>query len=993
MAGAHRQALLMRSSFHTGAWKNWDAHEWGRALLHHYFMGDDARPVSRLAISPEELARAAGAPESDASAVRDAFLQSVRCAPTSFRRRLSSASLTAWNRRAEPPFLAHLLFTCFAAASLDANTADEGVFRERIRQLLGHEEGTTYSLSDLSRLWEAFAAWLQKRHDAGELYRPLILPERGRLNLIGYSVRLAFPGREDRLRLLNTLAASGIAANPTVPEAFQAITRARARFSAAFLRVFDQARAAVAKGRDVPELHALWSAILEVLPLAARAARRKERVRYQVIAQEDDLAHVQPFVVAAGALPGNSAGIDLSLLDEPFEDFTHFLVTGERTDLIARLLLMGGLDDKVADFRASPIPRAVREGVLLFRQVDSSTWDLAVTRPSEGKARALVRSYLIESFIRLVPPAKRQSRDTRFEGWRETVAFDAAELAEPNKSLSPDLTSVRCLQRVEVGLQLHLMDGIRVEDGYLGFSGLRPEVHCTEVTHVQLIRRAGEAEDSRVTEVATLAQVIDRPGVFGWVPDDNDLDGAHLLVGSQRDRVLARRRVNFHSRVLSFDYKMPTDPTRWFVEGCSSDVVPAGEASNRFVASDVSRPAPLPAAEALHDEAARVFTKCSIDDSTRHDHLVEALAAIASGKKGIPEAELIEIVTKIVGYAGPTIWEIIRGWQEAGYLDCLSKRQWHGRVYFARHPTLVLVPDPDAQSIRCQLYGLAPYRLRCAARNAFGRALATALPSLSMSPSVPAPEAWRFESLEHASAAIADLGELETIGVCEPQELVGDFDAVVCDDLALPPGYELQRVWDWEAGRFRRSDRARHADEVRIEYHTRSNGPDRYVVDVNGRRRTTLSRSWALLDGFRRAGRIAFAPLGSTAIVRIGGDGPQLPLPLARTIGLRSGIVGGPAETGALGQYYAYAAESPSVRRWLLAWVVGQRADEELTRRFAWLRAVASERMPEAHPLPNDIRQRLRNLASVPDAVFVADCRFPRHFVHHLRRAVMLAEA
>ena len=181
-------------------WKNWDAAAWGQALLRHYFAGHDARPVSRLAISPEELAKAADASDSEAAAVREAFLAAVRCSPWAFRRHLSSASLEsrAWNRREPPPFLAYLFFTCFAAASLDADTAEEGVFRERLRQLLGHDEGTSYALGDLSMLWEAFAAWLQRRHDAGEAYRTLGLPDRGRMTLIGYSVRLAFPRREDR---------------------------------------------------------------------------------------------------------------------------------------------------------------------------------------------------------------------------------------------------------------------------------------------------------------------------------------------------------------------------------------------------------------------------------------------------------------------------------------------------------------------------------------------------------------------------------------------------------------------------------------------------------------------------------------------------------------------------------------------------------------------------------------------------------------------------
>lgn len=979
-----------------GIWRDWDAAAWGRALLRHYFVGHDARPVSRLAISPEELAKAAGAPDGEAAAARGAFVRAVRCSAAVFRRHLSIASLEprAWNRREPPPFLAYLFFTCFAAASLDADTADEGVFRERVRQLLGHDEGTSYALADLSRLWEAFAAWLQSRHDAGEPYRILSLPHRGRMTLIGYSVRLAFPRREDRLRLRDVLAALGAGPSPTVPEAFQAIARARDRFSSDFRHVFDRARAALASGRDVPELQALWSAILEAAALAARPDGRGARVRYQLLAQEDELGRIDPFVVTAGVPPGVRHGARFSRLDEPFDDFDHVLcATDGSTGLIAKLLLMDALEDKVPGLGASPIPRAVREGVLLFRQVDSATWELAVTRPSEGRVRALVRTRLSDAFLRLVSGPRHQARETRFDGWREITAFDITELAEPRGSAAPELVSVRCLQRVEIGPQLHLVGGIRVDGGYLGLRGLLPEVHCAEAEHAALFRRSEESGELRSAHVATLEPVGERPGVFGWPPGHGDLEGAYVFAGTREGRVVAPREVLFHSRGLSHDYECPTDPARWLVEVCTSDVAPAGQASEVFLTSEIGRATPLPSSDALSAEGVRALTNRSVDDDAQHDRLVETLAAISVARKGIPEAELIEILGEIVRHAtGFAVWGIIRGWVEAGYLDCLTKRQWRGRVYFARRPRLVLIPDADMRAIRGVLHGLAPYRLRTAVRDAFARAGATPLPASSLSRSVPAPQAWRFESLEHTNAATAEFSEIDRVSVREPEGLVGDFDAVVSDEAPLPPGYECQRVWDWAAGGFRRPTGSSAAGEIRIEFHTRTNGPDRYVVAEGGRRRATLSRSWALLDGFRRAGRKAFSPLGSVAIVRSGDDGPQVPLPLARLIGLRAGIVGGPSETAALGRHYAYATEGPSVRRWLLAWLSGVEADGVVARRFAWLCAATSARSADTVLLPADLRQRLRDLHSVPDAHSIADRRIPRHLLAHVRRAVELAE-
>ncbi|BAH40612.1 MAG TPA: hypothetical protein DGD08_04025 [Gemmatimonas aurantiaca] len=980
-----------------GVWKDWDAAAWGQALLRHYFVGHDARPVSRLSISPEELAKAAGASDGEAAPARDAFLTAVRCSAAAFRRHLSIASLErhAWNRHGPPPFLAYLFFTCFAAASLDADTADEGVFRERLRQLLGHHEGTSYALGDLSRLWEAFAAWLEGRHDAGEPYRTLSLPDRGRATLIGYSVRLAFPRREDRLKLRALLAASSAGPAPTVPEAFQAIARARDRFSTDFRHVFDRARAALASGRDVPELQALWSAILEAAALADRRDSGDVRIRYRLLAQEDELGRLEPFVVTAGVPSGTRHSAQFSPLDEPFDQFDHLVcATDGSTGLIANLLLMDALADKVPGLGASPISRAVRDGVLLFRQVDSATWELAVTRPTEGKVRALVQSRLSDAFMRLVSGPQRHPREARFESWCEVAAFDVTELAEARESTAPELASVRCLQRIEIGPQLQLVGGVRVDGGYLGLSGLLPEVYCAEAEHASMFRLSEESGKRRSTHIATLEPVGERPGVFGWSPGHGDLEGPYVFAGTRDGRVVAPREVLFHSRGLSHDYEYPTDPARWLVEDCSTDVAPAGLASEIFLATGIGSPTRLPAVDALALESVHVLRNRSVDDNNEHDRLVEALAAILMARKGIAESELIEILGKIVRQAtGFAVWGIIRGWVEAGYLDCLTRRQWRGRVYFARRPQLVLIPDADLGSIRVVLHGLAPYRLRSAAREAFSRAGATPLSASSLSPYVPAPQAWRFTSVEHVNASIAEYRELGTVGMREPEELVGDFDSAVSDEAPLPPGYECQRVWDWAAGGFRRAHGSAAPDEVRIECHTRSNGPDRYTIVAGCRRRTTLSRSWALLDGFRLAGRRAFTPVGSVAIVRSGDDGPQVPLPIARVIGLRAGIVGGPAETATLGQHYANATDGPSARRWLLAWLSGSRADEQVARRFAWLRAATDARGLDTVPIPADLRRRLRGLHALPDALSIAERRIPRHLLAHVRRAVALTES
>jgi hypothetical protein len=966
-------------------------------LFTHYFFGHDARPVSRLAISPEELAKVVGAPDTDAAAARDAFLQVVRCSPSVFRRHLSSASLehAAWNRREPPPFLVYLFFTCFAAASLDADTANVGVFRERLRQLLRHEAGTSYPLGDLSELWEAFAAWLLTRHNEGEPYRTLSLPDRGWMTLIGYSVRLAFPRREDRLRLRDVLAAAGAGTAPTVPEAFQAIDRARSRFSADFRHVFDRARDALERGRDVPELQALWSAVVEAAALAGPPSRQAARLRFQLLAQEDELGYIDPFVVAVGVPPSTPRGLQFTRLDEPFEAFDHFLCAADGSpSSIVRLLLTGALDDMVSGLAGGHVQRAVREGVLLFQRVDSATWQLAVTRPSEGRVRMLIRTRLRAEVLRLLSGSGRRERRSRFDGWDEISEFDITELAEVHGTNTTALKAVRCLQRIEIGPQVHLVGGIRIDGGYLGIPGLLPEMHCAEAEQAALFQLTEGPGEPRSEHVTTLEPDEQRRGSFRWPRAQGALEGAYLLAGVKAGRVVAPREIVFHSRGLSHDYACPTDPARWLVEACISDVTPAGPTSDGFLETAIGVATPVMTTDADSVDGVRVLTNRSIDDESSHDLLVEALAAISVARRGIAESELIEILTKLVPETnGSSVWAIMRGWLEAGYLDCLTRRQWRGRVYFARRPQFVLMQDRDRRAARVVLHGLPPYRLRSVVRASFLRDGATLLPAASLSQFVPAPLSWRFESLEHASAAMSDLAELDVSSVREPTELAGNFDGTVSDTSPLPPGYERQRVWDWAVGGFRRPGAVSSTDDVRIEYFTRTNGPDRYVVAKSARRLVTLSRSWALLDAFRYAGKCAFLPVGSLTIVRQGDDGPHVPLPIARAIGLRAGIAAGPTGATQLGHHYAYATERSSEQRWLLGWLSGAKVDENVVRRFAWLRSAVATRHVDGVTLPPDLRRRLRELHSISDALALVDRRVPRHLLPHVRRAVDLAEA
>src|SRR5579872_171221 len=645
-------------------WKEWGALAWGNALFQHYFIGTDSKPVSRLAIGPEELARAASATDDDAPDARDSFLAAIRCPAARFREHLSAASLepSVWNRREPPPFLPYLFFTCFAAASLDPDTADIGQFRQRVRQLLRHAPGTTYAFRDLSKLWLAFSLWLQERHNAGQPYRVLTLPDPGHMTLIGFSVRLAFPWRDDRVKLRQVLLTAGAVPISTVPEALQAISGGRNRFSADFRHVFDRAREAFVHGRRTSDLEALWSAILEVAALPVPDSRRASRIRYQLFAQEDELGRIDPFIAASGVPSRPIAQMRFSRLVEPFDVFDHLVTDadGNPTSVTKSLLTIRS-HDRIPGLAASPLVRAVKEGVLLLKRLDSAIWELTLTRPSDGKICALVRHDLSARFLRLLVIARRDARESRIAGWDEISEFDVTQLAVPRLSDLTGLARIRCLQPVEVGPHLHLISPIRVDGGVLGIRSVLPEVHCADAESGAVFRLSESDGELHSKLFADLQPDPQNAHVFRWPVLDDDLDGPFIVAGTRNGGVVASREVVFHSRGLSSNYLGPTDPTRWFVETSRSDVSAAVSALDLYLAMDTSSGAQ----QMGHSRAdiASVIPDFSVDAEASHDRLTEVLAAISVARKGISEGELFELFTRLLsGSKEFGVWEILRGW-------------------------------------------------------------------------------------------------------------------------------------------------------------------------------------------------------------------------------------------------------------------------------------------------------------------------------------------
>lgn len=997
-------------------WRDWDASAWGVALLVHYFHAtSQSDPLLRLSVTAEELTKVVHASPSEASDVREAFLNAIACTPEEFRAHLRTGSLrkNQWLDAGPPPFLPYLLFTCYAAATLDEVVADQGDFRGRIRDLLGHPSYTSYDLEDLPTLWHALRDWLTRLREAGAPVRRLELPNPGYMNRIGYSIRLAFPQRKDRERLVAVLSSVDYVANfdsSTMPEAFALVERRLREFSSDFNTLFRRAKDVLARGGDSPDLRLVWSAISEAVATTFVGRKATSNTpRFHLIAYDDERGHLGPVLVADRPISTGATGIACAELPNHVEGYSHYLCSGQAAPrAVTYLLLHEALSEKRLPLLAkTPLARAVADGVLLFRPHDATTWTLCLTRESEGPCRALVRRDrrrdLTADFRMLLPATGVETATDVFDCWDELSGFDFADIADPVVA-APALEHVRALQRVSAGAQIHLVGGLRTASGFLGTAGLLPEIRCIGATQVSVFEAASPAAPTTLRQIDILVPVPDRPGAFSWPVPRRTIFGPKTLVASSGSGEIASRAVLFESAVVGDVYAGPSDPTSWIVEGGLKDTATA-DATDAFLAQ--SAPARVLrefAAASIDVDAVNALFRKGIDDDKRFDELVEALACIGLRRRGMSEKEFLD-VCEGVGILEPGIsrWDMVRAWAEAGYIDVLTNPRWRGRMYFPRHPRLVALPVGAGFS-RLVLHGLPCRITRHRVRQTFSQLGVAEEPMASLSPDVPVPLAWRVHGEPARLKELAGAANLSLWWGAVIDSLIGELDRAFSDGASAPSIDTRVQTWDWADSVFRivtptiatliasaeRNSAIASSESVVVDRHVRPDGPDEYrVATLDGETvAVTRSRTWALLRAFASAGRAPFVPHGTRCLIREGADGAYIPLPAARALQLWSGTLSGSAAIAGVGRRFAYAAPDEATRRRLLAVLSGRRVDVAVERKLAWLRAAVDGSRGVRVPLPRDVRLRLEAMPNTPDASALVKSMVPPSLLPHLRRAV-----
>ncbi|UWM78902.1 hypothetical protein N1937_29485 (plasmid) [Rhizobium sp. WSM4643] len=287
-------------------------------------------------------------------------------------------------------------------------------------------------------------------------------------------------------------------------------------------------------------------------------------------------------------------------------------------------------------------------------------------------------------------------------------------------------------------------------------------------------------------------------------------------------------------------------------------------------------------------------------DRTAMDDLGEAIFSKAG--TGWREGELIALIERVV----PThdlVWDVLRAYQEAGWLDPYVSQTWRGRVWTCRRPSLVLLSESEAV-----VDGATP----CIVQKALSKALGVTGGELKRYGGAP----WSPESIRIDGMFVARLAETLEWPVLPLSALPApDPIRQWIEDPRTPDGRRHASSWSYGLGLF--VDRHDESARVSLERWVRDRGDeaDLYVLRRGSEiLKKTASRVAAILEG-HRLNKIALFAQNGERLRRIGKSG-YLPSPIARQARFRTMRSSGPVMASDGTWDYAYHLDR-SMTVWL----------------------------------------------------------------------------
>jgi hypothetical protein len=918
-------------------WTSWTLDDWNSALLEHYFgqRGGVDSPVRRIVVNGTELRRAINGSANDYEA-EEAFLKAIRLPRVEFNRVIAGQHLRGghWTLNDPPRFLSHLVLTCLAASTIEADLYNEGDFRERLAHLLGNAPNESYPLTGLPALWNALSHWLHVQRQRGQSLRRLELPtpSQGR-RLIGHSVLLAFPARADEKTLASVLSDRAFGQEPPVQPVLKLVRTNSYKFSQPFQEAFARFdKAYSARGADLYD-DPFWAAVRAAVTVELERIRAEAKIELQLVVELSSSGEYELYVVSDRPVGSKLGRLNFLESGATLGRFSSVVGSENQRGVDAlssavRQLLQGTLETALpGSRRRQPLFSTVRDGVLLFQSNEIDLKVLATSRPSSGRVYPIIRDDLVGEFLAHLPAASKPgSQPSEYLGWTSLQVMDASVLSCFDRVHSGPLLNVRCLQPTVLSSEISVSGGVRVDGGYLGMSSLLPAIVAPGADDVQLVPQSAEPNSAKPL-------LLRRQSLAGGssafsITSDTALHGDYLLVSRSAGTLRARRKIAFRSYVLSCDYKDWKTPSDWIVESSGPAVVRGALARIETAASrdrvDVEPWAPENLREWIAEggRPQRVRGRSwsvppwvgSKDDKLKVEQFVQAAAALSESRQGITEPDFLELLrTCFLSPSAVSVWDLARSWIEAGAFERAAFSRWRGTRYFAQRPYFAL--SRVSHGVRGTLMGLASPSVRDHVAEQMENLGAQLTLSARYSTWSLPTWSWMAPSTTPFDETSRRLSLADSRWPRPLESFLVPIAAVASTSDDEGSEYALHSRWKWDEERFVPITVPSHGAEIEILQLRRSDRPTRYEIYRNAERLwITPSRTWALLFGYSLAGRPVFSTGDSRWLCRSVRANVYLPPQLGRWLVSHGNPMPGPI-TGADGKStYVYTFSSDSDR-------------------------------------------------------------------------------
>lgn len=560
-------------------WRRWTYDEWNERLVAYCFSrsAQAGSPVERIPATPEELVHVVSDPVAIPQEVAEVFVACMReqLRPNvlgfcGFCRKYGSWSTQALT---PPHFFAMLWLTCLLAYGYpDA----EGGFHERVIRLFGQRQ----NLDCLPKLWEDLAAWTGNvvRVRGGVVRSSLRLPPPDDYrSTIGYSWFLAFPHRNDRLKLRTLLEEHDLVGDePPIAPVVDLLNLNSEIFGQSFREDLNNFVVKFLSTGEDARNSAFWRAVRQEAMYDESGTGEPEN-SYEL----ELIAYVEDDELVLYLACGDESQLPLGFSKHPLKSRIGHLSNYVIRNLPDRAAA-SGMDAAVAAVLAKEInvPRVTRyisRGVLVFKEGFSNVFNLVGGADANEANVALVGEGRLDAFVQAYGGEAYRSR---FPGWHEV--FDCEVVIR--RELPSGLQGVLHLQETMFPPALSIVGGIRTGQGYQLLPGFMPTIKFKGAQRVELVDASG-------TKIDAVTRLSSDGSEWGFRDGLTNLDVGSYKVrvwwvgedGIERTAETGLTLVEGPREQIRHDYK-GLGTGRYYIESCTpgemqvsgDEVVPLG---------------------------------------------------------------------------------------------------------------------------------------------------------------------------------------------------------------------------------------------------------------------------------------------------------------------------------------------------------------------------------------------------------------------------------